>query len=197
MYFENKPLSIRTLLARQLASVPLSQSELDFLSSKAEFLHLKKNQPFVEEDKICQKMGILLDGLMVAYYGIEKEIASRFFYLPKNPLVTCFESFKNEIPSKETIIAIEDSYLFCFSRKTLEELYSSVPNMNLIGRKLAENSYIHALNRIHNLQTFTNKEKLEAFLSECPGLYNRVPKKYIASYLGMHRNEISKYMKGR
>lgn len=173
----------------------IENKDLELIKSKLKFLKLKKGDFFLKEGTTCNKLGILLGGLLYASFGEEKEHVSRFFFLPENLIVTNFKSFKSQTVSNESIRAIEESYLFYFSFLDLNELYEKIPSMNVVGRELAEDSYIKAQERNHFLQVLNNQEKLKSFHRQLPDLYNRVSKNHLASYLGMHRNDISKYMK--
>jgi CRP/FNR family transcriptional regulator, anaerobic regulatory protein len=160
-------------------------------------LHFKKGEIFSEYGKICNKIGILFSGLLYANYEIEnstQEIVSRFFFSPDNIVVTSFESFYYQLPSNESIKALEDSYLFCINRKDLSHLYNILPELNLIGRQIAEQSYIQALRRIHNLQAMNSQQRVNDFFEKQPELYNKIMKKHLTSYLGLNRNAVTKYL---
>lgn len=160
-------------------------------------LKLKKGDVFSQAGKSTDKLGILVSGLLIAKYettNVEKEVVSRFYYSPRNTIVTSFESFHSGKKSNETIEAIEDSYLTIINRDDLYYLYNQVPEMNKIGRQLAEESYILALQRIHQLQTMDGKGRLEDFQQSYPELANRIKIQHLCSYLGMNRNALSRLM---
>ncbi len=159
-------------------------------------LKLKKGQVFSQTGKRIDKLGILIEGLLIAKYektNSENEIISRFYYSPKNIIVTSFESFYSGYKSNETIEALEDSYLTTISREDLYNLYNEIPEMNKIGRQLAEQSYILALQRIHQLQGMNVEERLEDFHRCHPELANRIKIQHLCSYLGTNRNALSKF----
>jgi CRP-like cAMP-binding protein len=153
---------------------------------------------------VCNKIGILVSGLLYAYYFTEdgEQKVSRFFYIPKNDnelmstsVVTSFESFRHGINSNETITAIEKSKLYCISKNDLEKLYDEIPEMNYVGREIAEHGYIQTLQRVHSLQAVKNEQRFMKFFKEAPELFPRLKIQHITSYLAMNRNEYSKYMK--
>jgi len=75
-------------------------------------------------------------------------------------------------------------------REVLFDLYKVDPDINYVGRQIAEQSYIQALQRIHDLQTMDGRQRVLHFLEKSPGLINRVQKQHLASYLGMHRSKV-------
>ncbi len=143
------------------------------------------------------EIGLLEKGLLKSEYSIdeEKTIISRFFYPQANPIVTSFESFKQDMESRENIIAIENSEIWCISKKDLYNLYKTFPISNEIGRDYAEASYLRALKKIHQLQSMGSQELLDIFMRENPGLYNKLSKKDIASYLGISERQFSRLKK--
>jgi CRP-like cAMP-binding protein len=158
-------------------------------------LKLKKEDVFSQAGKHANKLGILIEGLLVAKYEKKNstdEIVSRFYYSPRNVIVGSFESFYSGTKANETIEALEDSYIVTISREDLYNLYNLVPEMNKIGRQLAEESYILALQRIHQLQAMNVKERLEDFYRCHPELANRIKVQHLCSYIGTNRNALSK-----
>ena len=139
-------------------------------------------------------MGILFGGILYAYStnkNGEKNI-SRFFYLPDNVIVVNLESFIHDIKSEETIECFEDAYMVTIEKTELNKLYEEIPQLNSIGRLLAEDSYIKALRKIKLLQTKNAKDRILVLREQSPELFKKLPSSYIASYLGMHRNTYNK-----
>lgn len=180
-----------------LSEYDLTSDQIIKISSKIESLEIKKDDFFIKKGEISNKIGILIEGLLYAFYETHKldDTVSRFFYIPDNIIVSSFESFSKNTPSNESIKAIEDTKLFVISKSNLEGLYHEIPAMAQIGKKFAEESYISALNRIHELQTLSNTQKIEKFIKEKGELSNRLQVGLKASYLGINRNEFSNYFK--
>ncbi len=168
--------------------IDVSAESFIALSKKLERKTVEKGKTFCKNGKACNEIGILLRGIMCSYFespNNSRQI-SRFFFLQNHHLlVSSFESFKNQTPSNETIEAVEESELLCISFENLQKLYHDYPDLNKLGRHLAEENYIRALQRIHNLQTMDSKELLIIFRKEKKFLFGRVDLKDIASYLGM------------
>lgn len=178
----------------------IATDNIEKIISALKPMKLKKGDVFGQTGKRAEKVGILVNGLLIAKY--EKvtsatEIVSRFYYSPRNIIVASFESFYSGNKSNETIEALEDSYLTTISRDDLYNLYNEIPEMNKIGRQLAEESYILALQRIHQLQAMNVKERLEDFYRCHPELANRVKVQHLCSYIGTNRNALSKFAEKR
>lgn len=174
----------------------IATNNIEKIISVLKPLKLKKGEVFSQSGKRTDKLGIMVDGLLIAKYERSNsinEIVSRFYYSPRNIIVASFESFYSGNKSNETIEALEDSYLTTISRDDLYSLYNEIPEMNKIGRQLAEQSYILALQRIHQLQGMNVEERLEDFYRCHPELANRIKIQHLCSYIGTNRNALSKF----
>lgn len=181
-------------LKRILKEYGIAESDLLTIVTKLNFIEIKKKEQFLEAGTICKRLGILLNGLLMATFVTDsgKINVNRFFYSSQNIVVCNFESFKNRSISNESIIALEDSNLAFFTYEDLEELYLNVPAMQRIGREIAELSYINAMKRIYELQIHDTQTRVNRFFQKQPELFNRVNKNYLASYLRINRNDLSK-----
>jgi CRP-like cAMP-binding protein len=97
-----------------------------------------------------------------------------------------------QAPALENIKAIEDSELLFMNYKDLQELYKTFPEYNIVGRKVYEKYYWDAEIRAIIGRISKAEKKYEYFLKMHPFLANRVPLKYIASYLGISLETLSR-----
>lgn len=157
---------------------------------KQESVSLKKGESFLEYGEPNHKLGILLSGLMYATYVSEngQEWISRFFYTPDNAIVSSHDSFLSGENSIEAIRAYEDSELIFVTKIEFEEMLKQSIQLQELVRKMAEESYINALKRVHMLQSLTASQRVQRFVNEHGDLISRVQRQHIASYLGIHRN---------
>lgn len=189
-----------------LSNYNLSESDISNISSSFDVLNLKKGDFFIKKGNFCDKIGILINGFLIAKYErdnhkkSEKEIVtSRFYFMPKlprNPIVCDFNSFYNGTKSNENIKAEENSQLFIINKDKLDNLYNSIPEMNKLGRIFAEQSYINALDRAHVLQ-LRNEDKIKYFNQEFSVLNGIAKNTDIASYLGMERTVYYKLLNSK
>ncbi len=151
---------------------------------------LKRGETFLAYDEPNQKLGILLNGLMYATYVAEngQEWISRFFYAPDNAIVSSHDSFLSGENSSEAIRAYEDSEIIYITKNEFEEMLESNNDLQALVLRMAEESYINALKRVHMLQSLTASQRVKRFVKEHGDLVSRVQRQHIASYLGIHRN---------
>ena len=170
------------------------------LISKLEVEHepvsLKKGECFIDYGEQTNKIGILIGGLLYATYISENgtEWISRFFFPPNNFIVSNHRGFYTGKDSTESIKAYEDSELLFFNKSEFKTLLDSNRMFERTVRILAEESYIQAMDRIHSFQSLNAEERIRKFFNENPELGAKLQRQHIASYLGIHRNILTRFL---
>lgn len=136
--------------------------------------------------------GFVYKGLLRSYSldVSEKECTNHFF---KEGSFTCeLVSFNGAAGSPTNVEALEETLLLYVNRQTLEELFRRLPVFERFGRLLYEETFSkykqHTLFRVR----FNAQERYQHFAKEEPDLLNRVPLKYIASYLNVTDTSLSR-----
>jgi CRP-like cAMP-binding protein len=114
----------------------------------------------------------------------------------EHEIVGSIRSLGLDRPSEEYVQAIENTELIAIPYKLVEYLYDHFPEANIIGRKILEESYRAAEERAYISRIPSAEKKYKRFLDTQPRLINRIPLKYIASYLGMTLETLSR-VRGR
>ncbi len=183
-------------ISKLLEEYGLDFSQIKEISSNMTPISLKKGENFIQFGERSQRLGILIDGFLYsAYYGEDgQEWISRFFYLPDNFIISNHESFFFNKESSETIVALENSQILFILKGDFENLLNNHSKFEHIVRNLAEISYIQALKRIHDLQSLSAEQRVRKFYNEHKDLLLKIQKKHIASYLGIHRNILTRFL---
>ena len=157
---------------------------------------LKKGESFIGYGEKTKKIGILLNGLLYATYVSDSgtEWISRFFFPPDNFIVSNHEGFYFGKDSTESIKAYEDSELIYMEKEEFKYLLDHNRRFERTVRILAEESYIHAMARIHSFQSLNAEERIRKFFTENPELGKKLQRQHIASYLGIHRNILTRFL---
>lgn len=135
-----------------------------------------------------------------AYFVIKG--AARSYYLKDGTEVNTWFAFENELigslntyrdlPSRETVELLEEATLISINLKTVKPLiHSNLQISNFIGAVIEE--YAQFLeDRIFYTQFMNSKERYELLLKHEPMALQRIPLTYIASYLGISRETLSR-----
>jgi|ERR1043165_1721833 CRP-like cAMP-binding protein len=157
---------------------------------------VKKGDFFLKQGKVCSHLGFLVSGVMRVYHlANDKEYTSYFNFGSRNPFVSSYSSFVTRKPSHESIHALEDCKLAQISYDDLQQLYSESAAFQKLGRLIAEYNYTLAVERIYSLQHNTANERYVQLMDMYPNLINVVPHHYVASYLGVTPESLSRIRK--
>jgi CRP-like cAMP-binding protein len=147
--------------------------------------YLIANGSFLKQGIISSKIAFVKTGLLRSFFYDDdaNEVTTQFFQ--SGSLVISFDSFNNQIPSKENIIAIDDSELFVISYQKLNELYLSVPVWQQICKDLADKKNKDLIARSVQFQTLSATERYQLFCRQYSEVSKKAALRHIASYLGI------------
>lgn len=170
----------------------LSEQELNFTMSsfKPDFLAGKKF--FLSTGQTSNKIAYVLKGMLRSYILDEEEqqVTTQFF--PPGSLVISFESFNEQVPSKEYIIAEADCELLVITYEQQMNLYKEVPKWQEICKDMASRNSQEQLERAIEFQTKTATERYHHFCEQHPEVLQTVALRHIASYLGIDNATLSR-----
>jgi CRP/FNR family transcriptional regulator, anaerobic regulatory protein len=184
---------MKELLAARLYSLhPISDSLIDTIWSVVKVTEYPQGSFILKEGDVCSRVSIIAKGLLRSYYinDTGKEITSRF--MDEGSIVTSWMSFYSRTPGNEFIEAMEDSTLLCLEYDSLQQLYNTCPEFNIIGRKQVEHAFFLSEQRTQMLRMRRAEDKYRLFFENHPNLLKRIPLKYVATYLGMTEETFSR-----
>lgn len=169
----------------------LSNESQDALIDCFQKVIVYKNDYLLNEGNICRKLYFLEKGALRGFYNIEgKEITHWFAF--ENDFVTSFHSFITGEASVENIQFIESSVLWAISKNELTGLLNRYHEIERLVRIAYEKYYIRLEERYVNAQFKTARELYENLLQQTPHILERVPLGYVASYLGISQETLSR-----
>lgn len=122
-----------------------------------------------------------------------KELTIRFVF--QNQFLTAYDSFTQRTPSRCDIEALTDMVVWQSHYDDLQMLYKTHSVGNLIGRLTVEKLYVEKLNREFSFLSETAEERYLKIMKEQPDLFQRLPLKHIASYMGITPQALSRIRK--
>lgn len=151
----------------------------------------KKNEYLLKEGEVCRYIWFIKKGLTRCYYtnGIS-EVCS--WFMKEGDMIISVESFFQQRPGLESIQALEDCEVSSLKYEDLQYMYKNFPEMNYIGRVLTEKYYTLSEQRLYSLRMHRSKQRYDYLLENFSELVQRIPVKYLASYLGVSRETLSR-----
>jgi CRP-like cAMP-binding protein len=162
----------------------------DLQSNTVEKEHPRKTL-LLKQGKTCKDIHFIVKGLARAFY-FKNDTDVTSWVMRENDLILSVNSFFRQQPSQENIELLEDSILISLSRDHLLNLYRNYPQFNYVTRVIMEHYYILSEERTYAMRMKTARERYEQLLEHDPQLFQRVPLKHIASYLGMKAETLSR-----
>ncbi len=161
------------------------------LHDSFEQLVLPKNEFLLQEGKVCRRLYFIQKGALRGFYNLEgKEITHWFGF--ENDFVTSFHSFITQEPAVENIQLLEGCVFWVITKDKLTSLFNQFHEIERLVRIAYEKYYIRLEERFVNSHFKTATERYENLLRDHPHIPGRVPLGYIASYLGISQETLSR-----
>ena len=173
---------------------PMNDSDWNFFSSKLRKVKFDKNQIILKIGKTEHNLSFISKGT-VRLCIPKEESDLTFGFLFENEFVTAYDSFLTQTPSEYQIETLTETILWQISNKDLQEVYKRSDNGNIIGRKMAENMFLIKSKRELSLLSKTAEERYLDLFADRPKLLQQIPLKYIASYIGVTPQALSRIRK--
>jgi len=152
---------------------------------------INAGQYFLGHGKVCRKIGFIEQGLLRLYYLNDgKEVTNCF--CKENSLITSYSSLITQKDSDIAIQAIETSTLVVLPYEALQQLYTEHPFWQQVGRLAAESELITTECHHRFLRDLSAIDRYKQVLEDDPELLQRVPLNYLATYLQVAPETLSR-----
>ena len=180
-------------IARELARrySTMTHDELDVLESILVPIKYAKGELALSEGEICKNLLYIDKGLMRQFYFKHgKEVTEHL--AQDHTIVMCIESLFKEEPTQLQIEAIEPTVVYALPKADLERVAMHNVNIQILYRKILEESLI--MSQVHaDLVRFeTAQDRYKRLCKLMPQVVLRAPLVYIASYLQMTPETLSR-----
>lgn len=161
------------------------------LVQRMEKVHFQKGEILVRPGEKNTDFFLIAEGCWRGYYYQDGVDTTLWFAIEGEAVMSTWGYVANE-NSLIYVEALSNSILYKISKTDLEDyFYQSIENAN-IGRKLFERQFLYIDQEILTGGDFRAKERYLTLLNERPELFQHVPLKYIASYLKITPQSLSR-----
>jgi len=182
------------LLAFVNQFVEFDERELNAIKEYIQYVELKKNEIFIQEGQIAKQIAFTNKGYLRVFYNHDGEEITRDI-TPLHSFATALPSFVSQTPSFEIISAITDCELITISKDNLQYLFDNHQKWERLGRRIIEEMFVESQRRIYSFITETAETRYLKLLKHYPDMIRDVPLKYIADFLGIKLQSLSRLRK--
>lgn len=180
-------------IARELARrySTMTHDELDILESILVSQKYAKGEMILKEGEICRQFLYIDKGLVRQFYFKHgKEVTEHLGQ--EHTIVMCIESLFKEEPTKLQVEALEPTTVYALPKADLERVAMHNVNIQILYRKILEESLITSQIHADLVRFETAQDRYKKLCKLCPQVVLRAPLVYIASYLQMTPETLSR-----
>lgn len=171
--------------------VALNEGEFAVLAQMLEIRDYDKKQQLVRQGEVEYYMNFVGKGLARKFFLKNKE--EMITQIAKeNDFINSFESFLTGTPSEFVVETIEPTTFISITKENVERLYLMNPKMERLGRLLITQQFLKREHWDYDRMRLDSHERFINFIKENPDLLQRVPQKYLASYLNIKPETFSR-----
>ncbi len=169
-----------------------SQRDLDILHSLLQQKSIPKKTLMLKEGEICRFECFINKGCIRSYYIDDKGEEITLQFAIEGWWVSDIASFNEQKHSRMFIETLEPCEVLLLTPDTKEQLLQQAPCYERVFRILVQRNLAHVQERLFRTIATTATEKYLDFINRYPAIPQRVPQHYIASYLGVSAEFLSK-----
>lgn len=156
---------------------------------------LKKKEYFTKQGEHCRYLAFVNSGCLRAFHTDKKGDEFTMYFAFLNWWTGDKTSFYSGTPSRFSIQALDETEVFRADKNNWEEALDKIPVFEKWYRVKTRKSYEATQQKIIDTQTESAEEKYLKLLKNAPEIVQRIPQQYIASYLGIKPQSLSRIRK--
>jgi CRP-like cAMP-binding protein len=171
---------------------PLSDEEFEYIKTFFTLKKVRKHQHLIAEGDEVKYEYLVLSGIFKVFYIDEqgKELIVQF--AAENWWMSDYYAFFNQKNASLVIECMEAGEVLYATLHAREKLSADLHKMEHFFRVKLTNGYVALQQRIKLLLSSTPQQRYEEFSKLYPDLLQRIPKKFIAEFLGVSRETLSR-----
>lgn len=174
--------------------IPLSPADRDLIQTCCSIRQYAAGENLLSTGEISKAFFFNLKGLVRLFYPKSGEEKTAWFY-QEGDFMSAYESYVFQQAANLTMQALEPTEVVVISREAAFQLLEQDPKFDAIARKVMEMELIAQRKIISHLLTMTAEERYYQLIAAYPGLVQRVPQHFIAAFIGVKPESLSRIKK--
>ncbi len=171
-----------------------SDEDIDLFAGYLSEDSIAKNDHFLNFGEISRHVAFLGSGLAM-HYRLYDGVEIPIDFTPEGEWLAYLSSFSQGTPSDMGIKALEDMHILKLSAAHMQLLFQAQPKFIALKSFYTEASFMSNAQHGADLAMLNGKQRYYKFMKEKPHLINRIPQYYIAAYLGIKPQSLSRIRK--
>jgi CRP-like cAMP-binding protein len=170
---------------------PLPEKDWEYFISRVQRRTFPKKASILAAGVIENYVNFIDSGI-IRYFVREEEKDITFEIAFENSFATAYDSFLTRTPVIYEAETLTDVVLYSICYDDLQEIYALTSVGDRIGRKAAEELYIRKNRRQMSFLKDDAEQRYRGLMSDYPHLLQHVPLKYLASYIAITPQALSR-----
>lgn len=168
----------------------IQNKELDIIRPFASQKSIKKGSFLMKEGTVCKNFYLVISGSFRLFYLKDGLDTSVWFSFKNNSSIELY-SYISESPSDYFIECIEDAEVIIISKNDIDSLCCKNSTIDALFKSFWQDVVQSLVYRLTSLQKYSAEERYLKLIEDTDYL-NRIPQKYIASYIGVTTTSLSR-----
>ncbi|WP_116790402.1 Crp/Fnr family transcriptional regulator [Flavobacterium psychrotrophum] len=182
-----------TILRQHIEKIiPLTDDEFSLVLSHFTFEKHNKRDFLIRKGQAAKYVYFVVSGLLQLVSDDDKGKQHIVAFAMEDWWESDYFAFFSGNKATMSLQCLEDTVVFCITLSNYNALCAALPKIEHFLLVKSNNGHIAAQQRILSFLTSTAKQRYDQLLKRYPSLFQRVPKKLIASYLGVSRETLSR-----
>jgi CRP-like cAMP-binding protein len=183
----------KDILQKYIASIlPMPTDKSAFFADQFEPKEMSKDEYLLKENKIVKETFVLESGYIRSYTFNQdgEEVTTNIFSAPC--FVNDFLSFFKQQPTSENYQCLTHCNVWTMSYEKVQTCFHTYPEFREFGRMMLVTNYSNLHDRMLGMIKDTAENRYLKLMNHHPGIFQNVPLKIIASYLGITDTSLSR-----
>ena len=173
----------------------VSAAKIEAIVATGKRCHIKNQTRLVEPNTVCDKIYLVLEGGFVCRYideelDIEKTI--NFYLADFHPFMSCVDSYFSATKTQCELRAISHAEVLMFDKKDVDHFIQEDIQLFQLYHALVTQALQEENDFKLKIISFPSERLYQYLITHCPKLIQQVPAKYIAEFMGISPEWLSK-----
>lgn len=178
------------------AITPISDEEFEYIKTFFTIKKARKHQYLIQEGENAKYEYLIMSGVFRVFYLDEDGKEHIVQFATENWWMSDYIAYFKQKQATTNVLCMEEGEVLCLTLQGREKLSADLHKMEHFFRAKLTNGYVALQQRIIALLSSSPQQRYEEFANLYPNLMQRIPKKYIAEYLGVSRETLSRLYSG-